>query len=255
MLAKRIIPCLDIKEGRVVKGVSFLGLRDAGDPLELARRYNDQSADELVFLDITASHENRGLTLDLATRLARVLFIPFTIGGGISTLEDIHRIVTAGADKVSVNSAALNDPDLITRGAERFGSQCIVVAMDVKRDGERWEVYSHGGRRPTGRDAYEWAKEAERRGAGEILLTSMDRDGRQEGFDLEITAKISGNVHIPVIASGGGGTVEHFFAALTEGRADAVLAATVFHYGQMTVPQLKQDLHRRGVPVRLTPMA
>jgi cyclase len=223
--------------------------------LELARRYNDQSADELVFLDITASHENRGLTLDLATRLARVLFIPFTIGGGISTLEDIHRIVTAGADKVSVNSAALNDPDLITRGAERFGSQCIVVAMDVKRDGERWEVYSHGGRRPTGRDAYEWAKEAERRGAGEILLTSMDRDGRQEGFDLEITAKISGNVHIPVIASGGGGTVEHFFAALTEGRADAVLAATVFHYGQMTVPQLKQDLHRRGVPVRLTPMA
>jgi len=255
MLAKRIIPCLDIKEGRVVKGVSFLGLRDAGDPLELARRYNDQSADELVFLDITASHENRGLTLDLATRLARVLFIPFTIGGGISTLEDIHRIVTAGADKVSVNSAALNDPDLITRGAERFGSQCIVVAMDVKRDGERWEVYSHGGRRPTGRDAYEWAKEAERRGAGEILLTSMDRDGRQEGFDLEITAKISGNVHIPVIASGGGGTVEHFFAALTQGRADAVLAATVFHYGQMTVPQLKQDLHRRGVPVRLTPMA
>jgi cyclase len=253
MLVKRIIPCLDIKEGRVVKGVSFVGLRDAGDPLELAQRYNDQSADELVFLDITASHENRGLTLDLASRLARVLFIPFTIGGGISTLDEIHRIVTAGADKVSLNTAAIQTPDLISQGAERFGSQCIVVAIDVKRAGDHWEVFTHGGRRPTGRDAYLWAKEAERRGAGEILLTSMDQDGRQTGFDLEITAKISGNVHIPVIASGGGGTVQHFHDALTVGRADAVLAATVFHYGQMTVPQLKQELHRRGIPVRLTP--
>jgi cyclase len=253
MLAKRIIPCLDIKEGRVVKGVSFVGLRDAGDPLELAQRYNDQSADELVFLDITASHEKRGLTLDLAARLARVLFIPFTIGGGIGTLEDIHKIVTAGADKVSLNTAAIQNPDLISQGAERMGSQCIVVAIDVKRVGDHWEVFTHGGRRPTGLDAYAWAKEAERRGAGEILLTSMDQDGRQTGFDLEITAKISGNVHIPVIASGGGGTVDHFYDALTKGKADAVLAATVFHFGQMTVPGLKRELARRGIPVRLTP--
>ena len=198
-------------------------------------------------------HENRGLTLDLASRLARVLFIPFTIGGGISTLDEIHRIVTTGADKVSLNTAAILNPDLISQGAERFGSQCIVVAIDVKRAGDHWEVFTHGGRRPTGKDAYLWAKEAERRGAGEILLTSMDQDGRQTGFDLDITAKISGNVHVPVIASGGGGTVQHFHDALTVGRADAVLAATVFHYGQMTVPQLKQELHRRGIPVRLTP--
>jgi cyclase len=252
MLAKRVIPCLDIKAGRVVKGVSFEGLRDAGDPLELAQRYNEQSADELVFLDITASHENRGLTLELAARLARVLFIPFTIGGGISTLADIHRIVTAGADKVSVNSAAIADPELIARGAERFGSQCIVVAMDVKRSGDHWEVYSHGGRRPTGLDAQGWAKEVERRGAGEILLTSMDQDGQQTGFDLEITARISGNVNIPVIASGGGGTVDHFYDALTAGKADAVLAASVFHYRTLTVPQLKRALHARGIPVRLT---
>jgi cyclase len=253
LLAKRIIPCLDIKDGRVVKGVSFVGLRDAGDPLELARRYNEQSADELVFLDITASHENRGLTLDLAARLARVLFIPFTIGGGLSTVDDIHRIVTAGADKVSLNTAAIQNPDLISEGALRFGSQCIVVAIDVKRSGERWEVFTHGGRRPTGLDAEAWAKEAARRGAGEILLTSMDRDGRQSGFDLEITARISGSLPIPVIASGGGGTVQHFVDALTIGKADAVLAASIFHYGQMTVPQLKRALHAQGIPVRLTP--
>ena len=252
MLAKRIIPCLDIKEGRVVKGVQFVELQDAGDPLELSRRYNEQSADELVFLDITASHENRGLTLDLAARLARVLFIPFTIGGGISTLEDIRRIVTAGADKVSINTAAVNDPELISRAAERFGSQCIVLAMDVKRSGERWEVYTHGGRRPTGRDALEWAREGERRGAGEILLTSMDQDGRKQGYDLEITAKISTAVGIPVIASGGGGTIEHFYEAFTEGRADAVLAASVFHYGTYTVSDVKRALHERGIPVRLT---
>ena len=252
MLAKRIIPCLDIKEGRVVKGVQFVELKDAGDPLELSRRYNEQSADELVFLDITASHENRGLTLDLAARLARVLFIPFTIGGGISTLEDIRRIVTAGADKVSINTAAVTDPELISRAAERFGSQCIVLAMDVKRSGERWEVYTHGGRRPTGRDALEWAREGERRGAGEILLTSMDQDGRKQGYDLEITAKISTAVGIPVIASGGGGTIEHFYQAFTEGRADAVLAASVFHYGTYTVSDVKRALHERGIPVRLT---
>ena len=252
MLAKRIIPCLDIKEGRVVKGVQFVELQDAGDPLELSRRYNEQSADELVFLDITASHENRGLTLDLAARLARVLFIPFTIGGGISTLEDIRRIVTAGADKVSINTAAVNDPELISRAAERFGSQCIVLAMDVKRTGEGWEVYTHGGRRPTGRDALEWAREGERRGAGEILLTSMDQDGRKQGYDLEITAKISTAVGIPVIASGGGGTIDHFYEAFTEGRADAVLAASVFHYGTFTVSDVKRALHERGIPVRLT---
>jgi imidazole glycerol-phosphate synthase subunit HisF len=254
MLAKRIIPCLDIKEGRVVKGVSFVGLRDAGDPLELALRYNEQSADELVFLDITASHEERELTFALAERLARVLFIPFTIGGGISTLEHIHRIVTAGADKVSINTAAVQDAALISRGAERFGSQCIVVAMDVKRRaGGGWEVYTHGGRRPTGIDALAWAEEVARRGAGEILLPSMDQDGRQSGFDLEVTAAISGRVRIPVIASGGGGTIQHFLDALTTGKADAVLAASVFHYGQMTVPQLKRALHQHGVPVRLTP--
>ncbi len=253
MLAKRIIPCLDIKEGRVVKGVSFVELRDAGDPLELAMRYNEQSADELVFLDITASHENRGLTLELAKRLARVLFIPFTIGGGIASVDDIHSIVTAGADKVSVNTAAVNHPELISRSAERFGSQCIVVAMDVKREGDGWQVYTHGGRRPTGIDAIAWAQEVTRRGAGEILLTSMDQDGRQTGFDLAITAAISERVNVPVIASGGGGAIEHFHQALTTGKADAVLAASVFHYGQLTVPRLKQALRERGVPVRLTP--
>ncbi|MCZ6627957.1 MAG: imidazole glycerol phosphate synthase subunit HisF [SAR324 cluster bacterium] len=253
MLAKRIIPCLDIKQGRVVKGVSFVGLRDAGDPLELSRRYNEQSADELVFLDITASHENRGLTLDLAAQLARVLFIPFTIGGGITTLEEIHEIVTAGADKVSINTAAVKDPQLISRGAERFGSQCIVVAMDVKHKGQGWEVYTHGGRRPTGLDALQWAREVERRGAGEILLTSMDQDGQQTGYDLEITAQISQALKIPVIASGGGGTIDHFYEALTTGHADAVLAASVFHYGTYTVSQLKAALRERGVPVRLTP--
>ena len=253
MLAKRIIPCLDIKDGRVVKGVSFVELRDAGDPLELAKRYNEQSADELVFLDITASHENRGLTLDLAARLARAIFIPFTIGGGISSLDEIHRIVTAGADKVSLNTAAIKNPDLISEGALRFGSQCIVVAIDVKRAGDHWEVFTHGGRNPTGLDAEAWAREAARRGAGEILLTSMDQDGRKTGFDLEITARISGSLNIPVIASGGGGTVEHFVDALTIGKADAVLAASIFHYGEITVPQLKRALHARGIPVRLTP--
>jgi imidazole glycerol-phosphate synthase subunit HisF len=252
MLAKRIIPCLDIKDGRVVKGVSFVGLRDAGDPLELAKRYNEQSADELVFLDITASHENRGLTLALAERLARAIFIPFTIGGGITTLDEIHRIVTAGADKVSLNTAAIKNPDLISEGALRFGSQCIVVAIDVKRVGDHWEVFTHGGRNPTGLDAEAWAQEAARRGAGEILLTSMDQDGRKSGFDLEITARISGRLNIPVIASGGGGTAQHFVDALTVGKADAVLAASIFHYGEITVPQLKRALHEHAIPVRRT---
>ena len=255
MLAKRIIPCLDIKEGRVVKGTSFVGLRDAGDPVELAARYNQQSADELIFLDITASKENRGTTIDLASRLARELFIPFTIGGGISSLDDIHSLVTAGADKISINSSALSNPGLITDGARRFGSQCIVVAIDAKRlpneNSLSWEVYSHGGSRGTSRDAIDWAKEAEERGAGEILLTSMDADGHQDGFDLELNAAVSSQLNIPVIASGGGGTLEHFAEALTAGQADAVLAASVFHYGTYTVSEVKTHLHHRGIPVRL----
>ena len=262
MLARRIIPCLDIKEGRVVKGTSFINLRDAGDPLELAQRYNEQSADELVFLDIAASSENRGTTIELATRLARELFIPFTIGGGISTLDDIHALVTAGADKVSVNSSAIRNPKLITEGARRFGSQCIVVAIDArKRDLKtqqhpsaykisKWEVFSHGGSRSTGLDAVAWASEMESRGAGEILLTSMDADGHQDGFELELTAAISGTLNIPVIASGGGGTFEHFRDALTIGKADAVLAASVFHYGKYTVSQVKEYLSEKSIPVR-----
>ena len=262
MLARRIIPCLDIKEGRVVKGTSFINLRDAGDPLELAQRYNEQSADELVFLDIAASSENRGTTIELATRLARELFIPFTIGGGISTLDDIHALVTAGADKVSVNSSAIRNPNLITEGARRFGSQCIVVAIDArKRDLKtqqhqsagkisKWEVFSHGGSRSTGLDAVAWANEMESRGAGEILLTSMDADGHQDGFELELTAAISGTLNIPVIASGGGGTLEHFRDALTIGKADAVLAASVFHYGKYTVSQVKEYLSEKSIPVR-----
>ncbi len=257
MLAKRIIPCLDIKEGRVVKGTSFVGLRDAGDPLELAQRYNEQSADELVFLDITASKENRGTTLELAACLARELFIPFTIGGGIATPEDIHALVTAGADKVSINSAALRNPELITEGARRFGAQCMVVAIDALRvPGStplRWEVYSHSGSRPTGRDGLEWAREAESRGAGEILLTSMDADGHQEGFDNELNSSISSALNIPVIASGGGGEFEHFADALTSGKADAVLAASVFHYGKYTVSEVKRYLHSKNIPVRLVP--
>jgi len=262
VLARRIIPCLDIKAGRVVKGTSFVSLRDAGDPLELAQRYNEQSADELVFLDITASNENRGTTIELATRLARELFIPFTIGGGISTLEDMHALVTAGADKVSVNSSAIRNPNLITEGAKRFGSQCIVVAIDArKRDlktmkrhdtdnTSKWEVFSHGGSRPTGLDAVAWAREMESRGAGEILLTSMDADGHQNGFELELTAAISGTLNIPVIASGGGGTFEHFRDAFTIGKADAVLAASVFHYGKYTVSQVKDYLSENNIPVR-----
>jgi cyclase len=261
MLARRIIPCLDIKAGRVVKGTSFVSLRDAGDPLELAQRYNEQSADELVFLDITASNENRGTTIELATRLARELFIPFTIGGGISTLDNIHALVTAGADKVSVNSSAISNPNLITEGAKRFGSQCIVVAIDARKrdlsrqdqhadDISKWEVFSHGGSRPTGLDAVAWAREMESRGAGEILLTSMDADGHQHGFELELTAAISGILNIPVIASGGGGDFEHFRDALTIGKADAVLAASVFHYGKYTVSQVKEYLSEHSIPVR-----
>ena len=262
MLARRIIPCLDIKDGRVVKGTSFVGLKDAGDPLELAQRYNEQSADELVFLDITASKENRGTTIELATRLARELFIPFTIGGGISSLEDMHSLVTAGADKVSVNSSAIRNPKLISEGAKRFGSQCIVVAIDARKRNlnsqkqdtkdkiSKWEVFSHGGSLATGLDAVAWAGEMEARGAGEILLTSMDADGHQDGFELDLTAAISGKLNIPVIASGGGGTFEHFLDALTIGKADAVLAASVFHYGKYTVSEVKEYLSQNNIPIR-----
>ena len=262
MLARRIIPCLDIKDGRVVKGTSFVGLRDAGDPLELAQRYNEQSADELVFLDITASKENRSTTIELATRLARELFIPFTIGGGISSLEDMHSLVTAGADKVSVNSSAILNPNLISEGAKRFGSQCIVVAIDARKSNlnsqkqdtkdkiSKWEVFSHGGSLATGLDAVAWAGEMEARGAGEILLTSMDADGHQDGFELDLTAAISGKLNIPVIASGGGGTFEHFLDALTIGKADAVLAASVFHYGKYTVSEVKEYLSQNNIPIR-----
>ncbi len=248
--AKRIIPCLDIKNGRVVKGVEFEGLRDAGDPLELAARYNAQSADELVFLDITASHEGRALTLKLAANLARALFIPFTIGGGINSVEDVHRIVSTGADKVSINTAAVKNPNLVSRAAQRFGSQCIVVAMDVKQQPWGWEVFTHGGRNPTGLDALAWGKEVERRGAGEILLTSMDRDGSKSGFDLKITAAMSHTLNIPVIASGGGGSPEHFLSVFEQGSADAALAASIFHFGEWDVPSLKHWLIQRKVCLR-----
>lgn len=253
MLAKRIIPCLDIKGGRVVKGTSFVELKDAGDPLELAKLYNRQSADELVFLDIAASQENRGTTLSLATRLAKELFIPFTIGGGISSLEEIHALLNVGADKVSINSSAIRNPQLITEGANRFGAQCIVVAIDVKKVGASWEVFSHGGTRSTGLDACQWALQVAHHGAGEILLTSMDTDGQKSGYDLAITSQISHALNIPVIASGGGGTLAHFKEALQEGAADAVLAASVFHYGKFTIAEVKQYLHAHQIPVRLTP--
>ncbi|MDH5560804.1 MAG: imidazole glycerol phosphate synthase subunit HisF [Deltaproteobacteria bacterium] len=251
MLATRIIPCLDVKEGRVVKGVNFLGLKDAGDPLELAIKYNEQSADELVFLDITATNQKRETILELASRLARELFIPFTIGGGISTIKQIEEIVTAGADKVSINSAAVKRPELITEGAEQFGSQCIVIAIDVKRVGKEWHVFTHSGQKDTGLDAVLWAKEVQDRGAGEILLTSMDRDGQQDGFDLEINRRISESLHIPVIASGGGGKLEHFVEAVTKGKADAVLAASVFHYGTYSINQVKEFMSSKGITVRL----
>ena len=251
MLAKRIIACLDIKAGRVVKGTGFLGLRDAGNPIELAQSYNKQSADELVFLDIAASLENRGTTIELATKLARELFIPFTIGGGISSLDHIADLVTAGADKISVNSSALKNPDLITEGARHFGSQCMVIAIDAKKTGNHWEVFSHGGTRSTGRNALEWAREAADRGAGEILLTSMDADGHKNGFDNLLNSKVSSILSIPVIASGGGGTLEHFRDAIKVGKVDAVLAASVFHYGTYTVSEVKQFLQTSGIPVRL----
>jgi len=258
MLAKRIIPCLDVKDGRVVKGVRFIELRDAGDPVEQAMVYDAEGADELVFLDITASHERRDIVRDMVRRVADAVFIPFTVGGGLRTVEDIRDILMAGADKISINSAAVRRPELITEGARRFGSQCIVVAIDAKRipntqyptPTSHWEVYINGGRIPTGRDAVEWAREAEDRGAGEMLLTSMDRDGTQAGYDLELTRAVAEVVRIPVIASGGAGRLEHFYQALTEGGASAALAASLFHYRQLSIGEVKTYLAERGVPVR-----
>ncbi len=252
MLAKRIIPCLDVKDGRVVKGVNFLDLRDAGDPVEQARFYENEGADELVFLDITASSDNRKTIVELAARTAEEVFIPFTIGGGIGNLEDIREILKAGADKVSLNTAAVLDPSLIGRAAERFGSQCVVVAIDACRKSGGWEVYTHGGRTPAGIDAIGWAREAQRRGAGEILLTSMDGDGTLAGYDLELTRAITGAVGIPVIASGGVGTLEDLYRGIAEGGAQAVLAASIFHFRTYSVRQAKTFLRERGIPVRLT---
>jgi len=251
MLAKRIIPCLDVKEGRVVKGVNFVNLVDAGDPVENAKVYDEQGADELVFLDITASYEKRKIMIDVVRRTAEQVFMPLTVGGGIRTVEDIRELLNAGADKVSINTAAVKNPELITEGAKLFGSQCIVVAIDAKRVGDRWEVFIHGGRTPTGIDAVEWAKEVVDRGAGEILLTSMDRDGTKEGYDIELTRAIAEAVSVPVIASGGAGKKEHFYEGLVEGKADAVLAASVFHFREISIPELKTYLKEKGVPVRL----
>lgn len=252
MLAKRIIPCLDVLNGRVVKGINFVNLRDAGDPVEQATVYDREGADELVFLDITASHENRSTVLDMVQRVADTVFMPFCVGGGIRTIDDIRATLLAGADKVSINSAAVNNPDLINQGAWAFGSQCIVVAIDPKWVDGRWEVFINGGRVPTGREAVKWAREVEDRGAGEILLTSMDRDGTRAGYDIELTQAVAEAVSIPVIASGGAGAPEHFYEALTSGKADAALAASLFHYNEIRIRDLKQYLAERGVPVRLT---
>lgn len=251
MLAKRIIPCLDVYNGRVVKGINFMNLRDAGDPVELASFYDQEGADELVFLDISASHEGRKTMVEVVRRTAEQVFIPFAVGGGISTVDDIRSLLMAGADKVSVNSAAVKDPSIITEGARQFGSQCMVVAIDARKNGSSYQVYINGGRIATGKDALEWAQEAERRGAGEILLTSMDKDGTKDGYDLELTAMISDQVKIPVIASGGAGNLDHLYQALTAGGADAVLCASIFHYREYTIKEAKQYLREKGVSVRL----
>jgi cyclase len=254
MLAKRILPCLDVKAGRVVKGVNFVDLRDAGDPVELAQVYNQAGADELVFLDITATHEDRDIIIDVVYRTAEQVFIPLTVGGGIQNLETIKQLLRAGADKVSINSAAVRDPSLVDRASDRFGNQCIVVAIDARRrtdpDNPGWDVYVRGGRENTGLDAIAWAKDVEKRGAGELLVTSMDADGTQAGYDLELTRTIAEQVEIPVIASGGAGTCQHIYEALTEGKAEAALLASLLHYGQLTVEQIKSYLAEHQVAVR-----
>jgi len=252
-LTARVIPCLDVKDGRVVKGVEFVELRDAGDPVEMAAFYNGEGADELVFLDITASSDNRKTILDVVRKTADQVFIPLTVGGGVRSVEDMRALLSAGADKVGINTAAISNPDLINQGAEQFGSQCIVVAIDARRVNENdcWEVYTHGGRTATGRDAVEWAREVERRGAGEILLTSMDRDGTKEGYDLALLEAISSSVNIPIIASGGAGKLADFADALQPSRADAVLAASLFHFGTLRIKDVKEYLRDQGIPTRL----
>ena len=253
MFTKRIIPCLDVKNGRVVKGVNFVDLKDAGDPVAIAKAYDEAGADELVFLDITASSDNRATVADMVSRVADQVFIPFTVGGGIRTVEDFKAILREGADKISVNSAAINEPELISRAADKFGSQCVVVAIDAKRraDGSGWNIYKNGGRIDVGIDAVEWAKKVEQLGAGEILLTSMDCDGTKAGYDLELTRIIAEEVSIPVIASGGAGTLKHFEEVLTDGKADAALAASLFHYKELEIREVKEYLREKGVSVRL----
>lgn len=256
MLAKRIIPCLDVKDGRVVKGTSFVNLRDAGDPVEVASIYNKEGADELCFLDITASHEKRSIIIDVVKKTAEKVFMPLTVGGGVGTLDDIRTLLRAGADKVSINTAAVKNPEFVREASNRFGSQCIVVAIDAKQQPSDtqtplWEVYIHGGRTPTGLDVIMWAKRMEEYGAGEILLTSMDRDGRKDGYDLALTRAVSDAVTIPVIASGGAGTLEHLYDGIVTGKADAVLAASIFHYQEYTIRQVKEYLRSRGIPVRI----
>lgn len=253
MLTKRIIPCLDVNNGRVVKGINFVNLKDAGDPVPVGEAYSKAGADELVFLDITASNERRATVADMVREVAKKVFIPFTVGGGIRTVDDVKAILREGADKVSMNSAAIDKPELIAESADKFGSQCVVVAIDAKKraDGSGWNIYKHGGRIDTGLDAVEWAKKVVSLGAGEILLTSMDCDGTKAGYDIELTRQISQSVNVPVIASGGAGTLEHFYDALTEGGADAALAASLFHYKELEIKQVKEYLQGRGIPVRL----
>ena len=255
-LAKRIIPCLDVDDGRVVKGVQFVDIRDAGDPVEVARRYNEAGADEITFLDITASHEGRDTTLDMVERMASQVFIPLTLGGGVRTIQDIRNLLNAGADKVGINSAAVKNPEFVREAAERFGSQCIVVAIDAKKvsgesEANRWEIFTHGGRNPTGIDAVEWARRMTDYGAGEILLTSMDRDGTKNGFDVALTRAISDAVPVPVIASGGVGNLQHLVDGVIQGGADAVLAASIFHFGEYSIAEAKQYMHSAGIEMRL----
>jgi len=250
LLAKRIIPCLDVTNGRVVKGVNFVDLIDAGDPVEIAKKYNDQGADELTFLDITASSDNRDLILGIIERVAEQVFIPLTVGGGVRAVNDVRRLLNAGADKVSINTAAINNPSLVSNAADRFGSQCIVVAIDAKKTGNDWEIFTHGGRNPTGLNAIAWAKEMVRRGAGELLITSMDKDGTKSGFDNELNAAISSEVDVPIIASGGVGNLDHLVDGIIEGKADAVLAASIFHFGEYTITEAKNHMRHKNIEVR-----